>query len=227
MPTVLISGASRGLGLEFVRQYAGSGWRVHATCRDPDKATALRAVTGDVVLHRLEVTEKASLDELTHGLNGTKLDLVIANAGVSGPRSMTPELIDRDSWLETLAVNTLAPLALAGALRRNLERGQQKKLVAISSRLGSISCNDDGGFYAYRSSKAALNAVWKSLAIDWRAAGMICVVLHPGWVATDMGGPSADLQPQASVAGMRKVIDGLTPAANGHFFNYDGAELPW
>jgi NAD(P)-dependent dehydrogenase (short-subunit alcohol dehydrogenase family) len=140
---------------------------------------------------------------------------------------MTPELVDRDSWLETLTVNTIAPLALAGALRRNLEQGRQKKLVAISSRLGSIACNDSGGLYAYRSSKAALNAVWQSLAVDWQAAGMICVVLHPGWVATDMGGPSADLQPPASVAGMRKVIEGLTPAANGQFFNYDGTGLPW
>ncbi|MGB8842566.1 MAG: SDR family oxidoreductase [Aliidongia sp.] len=227
MPTILISGASRGLGLEFARQYAGAGWRVHAACRDPDKATALRAVEGDVVLHRLEVTEKASLDELALSLNGGALDLLIANAGVSGPRSMTAELVDRDSWLETLAVNTIAPLALAGALHRNLERGQQKKVVAISSRLGSIACNDNGSLYVYRSSKAALNAAWKSLAIDWQAAGMICVVLHPGWVATDMGGPSADLQPPKSVAGMRKVIDGLTPASNGHFFSYDGAELPW
>jgi NAD(P)-dependent dehydrogenase (short-subunit alcohol dehydrogenase family) len=227
MPTILISGASRGLGLEFARQYAGAGWQVHAACRDPDQATALRAVAGDVVLHPLEVTEKASLDELVLRLNGSPLDLLIANAGVSGPRSMTAELVDHDSWLETLAVNTIAPLALAGALRRNLERGQQKKVVAISSRLGSIACNDSGGFYAYRSSKAALNAVWKSLAVDWQAAGMICVVLHPGWVATDMGGASADLQPPESVAGMRKVIEGLTPVANGHFFNYDGAELPW
>jgi NAD(P)-dependent dehydrogenase (short-subunit alcohol dehydrogenase family) len=227
MPTLLISGASRGLGLEFVRQYAGAGWQVHATCRDPDNAAALQAVAGEVQVHRLEVTEKASLAQLALDLNGAALDLVIANAGVSGPRSMTPELVDRDSWLETLTVNTIAPLALAGALRRNLEQGRQKKLVAISSRLGSIACNDSGGLYAYRSSKAALNAVWQSLAVDWQAAGMICAVLHPGWVATDMGGPSADLHPSESVAGMRKVIEGLTPLVSGHFFNYDGAELPW
>jgi NAD(P)-dependent dehydrogenase (short-subunit alcohol dehydrogenase family) len=227
MPSVLISGASRGLGLEFVRQYAAEGWQVHAACREPDSAASLQAVAGDVVLHRLEVAEKGSLDALALSVKSLALDLVIANAGVSGPRSMTPELVDRDSWLETLAVNTIAPLALAGALRRNLEKGQQKKVVAISSRLGSIGCNDSGGLYVYRSAKAALNAAWKSLAIDWQGAGMICVVLHPGWVATDMGGPSADLQPPESVTGMRNVIAGLTPASNGHFYNYDGAELPW
>jgi NAD(P)-dependent dehydrogenase (short-subunit alcohol dehydrogenase family) len=227
MPSVLISGASRGLGLEFVRQYAADGWQVHAACREPGTAAALQAVAGDVVLHRLEVVEKASLDALALSVKSLALDLVIANAGVSGPRGMTAELVDRESWLETLAVNTIAPLALAGALRRNLEKGQQKKVVAISSRLGSITCNDNGGLYVYRSAKAALNAAWKSLAIDWQAAGMACVVLHPGWVATDMGGPGADLQPAESVAGMRKVIAGLTPASNGHFYNYDGAELPW
>jgi NAD(P)-dependent dehydrogenase (short-subunit alcohol dehydrogenase family) len=226
MPSVLISGASRGLGLEFARHYAEAGWRVHATCRDPDHAAALKAVTGDVVLHPLQVTEKASIDALSLGLNSLPLDLVIANAGVSGPRGMTPELIDRESWMETMAVNALAPLALAGTLRRNLEKGKQKKVVAISSRLGSITLNG-GGFYAYRSSKAALNSAWRSLAVDWRSAGMICVVLHPGWVATDMGGPGADIKPPESVAGMAKVIAGLTADSNGRFFDYTGAELPW
>jgi|HubBroStandDraft_1064217.scaffolds.fasta_scaffold00143_9 NAD(P)-dependent dehydrogenase (short-subunit alcohol dehydrogenase family) len=227
MPTVLISGASRGLGLEFARQYAAEGWQVHATCRDPDRAAALRAIEGDLVLHQLEVAEKSSLDALALALKFLALDVLIANAGVSGPRGMTPELVDRESWLETLAVNTIAPVALAGAFRRNLEKGQQKKVVAISSRLGSIASNENGGLYVYRSAKAALNAAWHSLAIDWRAAGMICVVLHPGWVVTDMGGPSADLQPPESVSGMRRVIAGLTPAASGHFLNHDGAELPW
>jgi NAD(P)-dependent dehydrogenase (short-subunit alcohol dehydrogenase family) len=231
MPSVLISGANRGLGLEFARHYAASGWRVHAACRDPDHADALKSLQlkangSDVVLHPLQVTEKASIDALSLALNSQPLDLVIANAGVSGPRGMTPELIDRDSWLETLAVNTLAPLALAGALRRNLEKGKQKKVIAISSRLGSITLNG-GGFYAYRSSKAALNAAWRSLALDWQGAGMICVVLHPGWVATDMGGPGADIKPPESVAGMIQVIAGLTPASSGRFLDYTGAELPW
>ncbi|HVJ55448.1 MAG TPA: SDR family oxidoreductase [Aliidongia sp.] len=227
MPTLLISGANRGLGLEFVRQYAAAGWRIHAACRSPDQASALKALGSSVVVHGLDVTEKDSLDGLARELQSVPLDLVIANAGVSGPRGMTPEMVDRDSWLETLAVNAIAPMALAGAFKRNLEKGQGKKVVAISSRLGSIGANVNGGLYVYRSSKAALNAAWHSLALDWRGAGLICVVLHPGWVATDMGGPGADLQPPESVAGMRKVIDGLTLDATGRFFDHDGTELPW
>ena len=227
MPSVLISGASRGLGLEFVKQYAAEGWQVHAACRDPAHAKGLQSIGGDLSVHKLEATEKASLDALALAVKSVALDLMIANAGVQGPRGMTPELVDRESWLETLAVNTIAPVALAGALRRNLEKGQQKKVVAISSRLGSIASNGTGGLYVYRSAKAALNAAWHSLAIDWRDAGMICVVLHPGWVATDMGGPSADIQPPESVTGMRQVIAGLTPSSSGRFFSYDGAEIPW
>jgi NAD(P)-dependent dehydrogenase (short-subunit alcohol dehydrogenase family) len=227
MPSVLISGASRGLGLEFARQYAADGWQVHATCRDPDNAPALRGLAGDVVIHKLEATEKDSLDALAQAVKPLALDVLIANAGVTGPRDMTPELVDRESWIETFAVNTIAPLALAGALRRNLEKGQQKKVLAMSSRLGSMASNESGGLYIYRSSKAALNAAWKSLAIEWRGAGMICVVLHPGWVATDMGGPSADLQPPVSVTGLRGVIAGLAPEDNGKFFSYDGATVPW
>jgi NAD(P)-dependent dehydrogenase (short-subunit alcohol dehydrogenase family) len=227
MPSVLISGASRGLGLEFARQYAAEGWQVHAACRDPASAKALGALGGDVNVHRLEVTEKASLDALALSVKSLALDVLIANAGVSGPRGMTPEMVDRESWIETLAVNAIAPLALAGVLRRNLEKGKQKKVLALSSRLGSIAENDGGGLYVYRSAKAALNAAWKSLAIDWRDAGMICTVLHPGWVATDMGGPGADLQPPESVTGMRQVIAGLIAAQSGRFLNYDGSEIPW
>jgi NAD(P)-dependent dehydrogenase (short-subunit alcohol dehydrogenase family) len=227
MPSVLISGASRGLGLEFARQYAADGWQVHATCRDPDNAPALKTLTGDVVVHKLEVTERASLDALAQAVKPLALDVLIASAGVTGPRGMTAELVDRESWIETLAINTIAPLALAGTLQRNLEKGKQKKVVAISSRLGSIASNENGSLYTYRSSKAALNATWKSLSIDWRGFGMICVVLHPGWVATDMGGPGADIQPPESIAGMRKVIAGLVPEDTGKFLSYNGAPVPW
>lgn len=227
MPSVLISGASRGLGLEFARQYAADGWRVYAACRNPERADALRAVSGHVSVHSLEVTEKPSLDRLTMELKNVPMDLVIANAGVSGPRAMPAELVDRESWLETLAVNTIGPLALVGAFRSNLEKGQLKKAVALSSRLGSIAEDESGGLYVYRSSKAALNAVWHALALDWRPLGIACALLHPGWAKTDMGGARAEIEPRDSVAGMRKVIDQLTLETTGRFLTWDGAELPW
>jgi NAD(P)-dependent dehydrogenase (short-subunit alcohol dehydrogenase family) len=227
IPTLLISGASRGLGLEFVRQYAAAGWRVHATCRDPAQAVDLQAVQGDVTIHPLEVTDKAALDRLVAELKQAPLDLVVANAGVTGPRGMEPELIDRESWMETLAVDTIAPLALVGAFKENLKKGRRKLAVALSSRLGSIGEDTTGGLYAYRSAKAGLNAAWKALAIDWQSLGIICVVLNPGWVRTGMGGPRADLAPEESVAGLRAVIDGLTLQSSGHFLGWDGSEIPW
>ncbi len=227
VPTVLISGANRGLGLEFARQYAAAGWRVYGACRNPDRATALRAIGEQVSVHALEVTEKASLDRLVMELKTVPLDMVISNAGVLGPRGMQPETVDRDSWLETFHVNTIAPIALAGSFKANLEKGRLKKAVAISSQMGSIGANESGGLYVYRSSKAALNAAWRSMAIDWRPLGIVCVALQPGWVRTDMGGPNADISPEQSVTGMRKIIDELTPASSGRFFKWTGEELPW
>ena len=145
----------------------------------------------------------------------------VARAGCNRRR------VDRDSWLETLNVNTVAPMALVGALKANLEKGKLKRAVAISSLLGSIGNNTSGGLYVYRASKAALNAVWRSLAIDWKPLGITCVVLHPGWVRTDMGGQGADISVEESVDGMRKVIDGLTQASSGRFFKWTGEEIPW
>lgn len=227
-PTVLVTGASRGLGLEFVRQYLDDGWRVHATCRDLSRCGGLCDLPGErLSIHSLEVAEKSSIERLASEIGSTAIDVLVCNAGVIGPRGMNPESVDRDSWIETFAVNAIAPLAVAGAFRRNLIKGRQKKAVAISSRLGSISLNESGGQYAYRSSKAALNAVWHSLALDWAGDGMSCITVHPGWVRTDMGGAQADIEPRESVAGIRRVIERLTPAESGRFFNYDGEELPW
>jgi NAD(P)-dependent dehydrogenase (short-subunit alcohol dehydrogenase family) len=225
--TVLISGASRGLGLEFARQYAAEGWQVHAACRHPDSATALAALGPNVTRHALQVDDKASLDRLALDLKGVPIDLLIANAGVSGPRGMEPVAVDRDSWIEVLQINAIAPLAFAGAFRANLDKGRGRKAVAITSRLGSMAENDSGGLYVYRSSKAALNAVWRSLAIDWRPAGITCLLLHPGWVRTDMGGPRGELAPDESVRSMRRVIEAAGPEASGRFFAWNGDEIPW
>lgn len=227
MPNVLISGASRGLGLEFARQYAADGWRVYATCRDPEHAAQLGQIPGEISVEALDVAEKASLDGLARKLKSVPIDVVIANAGVIGPRAMRPEMIDRDSWLETLEVNTIGPLALAGAFKANLERSKLKKAIAITSMLGSISGNESGGFYVYRSSKAALNAVWRSLAVDWRQTGIVCAVLHPGWVRTEMGGANGEITPTQSVDGLRSVIERLTLQESGRFWSWAGQELGW
>lgn len=225
MQTALIVGASRGIGLEFVRQYAAEGWTVHATNRAGKSDRQPHA--GNVLWHPLEVREQASIDALAMSLEGQPLDVVVLCAGVMGPRTMVPEAIDRTAWADVLAINTMAPLAVAGALLPNLLLGKQRKLVALSSRLGSIACNETGSTYIYRSSKAALNAVWRTLSIDKRGDGMVCTVFHPGWVRTDMGGPQGEISPEESVTGLRKQIAALTLAHSGRFFNYDGTELPW
>jgi len=223
MPTVLITGANRGLGLEFARQYVADGWRVIATSRSLEKAAALRSQGAEV--HPLDVADTASVAALGRELQRETIDVLIANAGIAGPRGMKAEAIDAAGWAEIFRVNTMAPLALAGAFTAQVARSEQRKVIAITSRLGSIAANSEGGMYAYRSSKAALNAVWHSFALDHRE--LTAAVLHPGWVRTDMGGKSAALGVEESVAGMRRVIAGLGKAESGGFFSYDGSPIPW
>ena len=226
MPTILLTGASRGLGIEFVKHYAAAGWRVHACARDID-AAALKAVKGDVRRHTLDVLDFAATAKLASSLEGEAIDVLLANAGIAGREAGELGRIDADVWLETFRVNALAPVKLAEAFVDHVAASQRKAMVAISSRLGSIGLNHEGGRYAYRASKAALNMAWKSLATDTKARGLTCVVLHPGWVSTDMGGAQAPVTPPASVAGMTKVIEGLKPADSGGFINYDGARFEW
>ena len=225
MPTLLVTGAGRGLGLEFTKQYAADGWRVIATVRDPKKASALQALGDSVAVHRLDVRDFKATAELGRQLAREAIDVVIANAGISPGHKVSIAEVDEDAWLDTFAVNSVAPMALAGALLPALTRGEGKKLVAITSRMGSIAENTAGGSYPYRASKAALNAAWHSLANDHRE--VIAVVLHPGWVRTDMGGSGAPVGPKESIAGMRRVIARLKPSDSGRFFDFEGKELPW
>ncbi len=227
MPTVLITGANRGLGLDFARQYAADGWRVISTCRDPDAAEALGTVAGDVTVHPLDVADVASIDALAAALDGEAIDLLLNNAGVIGARDLAFGETDYDSFAQTMRANVMGPLAVAERFLPHVLRGGKKLMATVTSRLGSIGLNDWGGRYIYSASKAALNAVMKSAAIDLAGKGVTVVVLHPGWVQTDMGGPKADITPEESVTGMRRVIAGLTAADNGRFLNYDGAEFPW
>lgn len=228
MPTVLITGANRGLGLEFARQYAGDGWRVMATSRDLDNAAALKALGPSVAVHRLDVADLAATAALGRALAAETIDVVIANAGISVARDMTAATVTAagvEAWERTFRVNAMAPLALAGAFHAQVARSEQRKMIAITSRLGSMGANSDGGLYAYRSSKAALNAVWRSFAL--KHPEIIAVLLHPGWVRTDMGGSGALLDPEQSVAGLRRVIANLGEDDSGRFYNYDGSPIPW
>jgi len=220
MPTVFITGANRGIGLAFAQSYAVSGWRVLAACRAPETASALKAVKGDIAICALEVTDAAQLATLANTLNGETIDVLINNAGVGGKESI-------DGWLHTLHVNSIAPIRIAQALLPILARSERKLIVSITSGMGSIADNASGGSYAYRSSKAALNAAMKSLSVDLAPRGGSVVVLNPGWVKTDMGGAGARLTAADSVERMRKVIDNAGPAQSGKFFNYDGREYPW
>lgn len=223
MSTVLITGAARGLGLDFVKQYAAKGWKVHACARAPD---ALGGVKGDIHPHKLEVTDYAAVKALAAKLKGEAIDVLICNAGISGKEATVLGSLDPAVWRETFEVNALAPLMMAEAFADHVAASKDRKLVAISSRLGSITFANNGR-YSYRASKAALNMEWKGLSVDLGPKGLICVVLHPGWVQTDMGGQAATLTIEQSVPAMVKVIDGLTAADNGRFLNYDGTELPW
>lgn len=224
---VLITGAGRGIGLEFARQYAETGWHVHATCREPKSASELLTLPGEVTVHKLDVTHPKQIGHLQRELEGVPIDLLINNAGVIGPRERSFGDLDYEAWEDVLRVNTLAPIRIAEAFIDNIQASERKLIVSLTSVYGSIGSNNSGGSYLYRSSKAALNAAMRSLAVDLRDEGVTVVVFHPGWVRTDMGGPNASLTPQDSVAGMRALIDLLKPSQSGRFYGYDGAEIPW
>ncbi len=222
-PTVLITGANRGLGLEFARQYAADGWNVIGTARSPNRADDLNAL--DVKVLQLDVTDRASIDSLAASLDGHAIDLLINNAGIF-PRVGAIAEVNADDYTRTLMVNTLGPVLVTQALMPNLEASDMKRVVNVTSRLGSIELNS-GNFYGYRESKAALNMFTSVLAAELGPEGFICLTIHPGWVRTDMGGPSANLSPEESVTGMRSVIDGLTPEDNGTYRSYAGEAVPW
>jgi NAD(P)-dependent dehydrogenase (short-subunit alcohol dehydrogenase family) len=228
MPSILISGSSRGLGLELARQYAADGWRVYATCRNPEHADRLHKLgSSNISLHRLDVADEASIRDIAGELAGVPLDIVFANAGINEPRAVTPETVTRSDWLDVMTVNTFAPLALIGALKANLLAGEQKKAVAMSSLMGSIGSNNWGTQYVYRASKSALNALWRNLSIEWKDDGIICVVMRPGFVKTEMTNFTGDLLPEETVSGMRAVLARVTMAESGCYHSYDGKILPW
>lgn len=222
MPTILITGANRGLGLEFVRQYAAEGWRVLATVRDPLSGKAASDAGAEIYV--ADVADAPSRARLKDALTDVALDIVLNNAGTYGERQQFGE-IDEAEFMRVMRVNTLAPLKVAEAFAGQLTG--RKLIASVSSMMGSMADNTSGGSYAYRASKAALNMVMKGLSVDLRDRGITSIALSPGWVRTDMGGPQAPLDPAEAIAGMRAVLEKVTLNDSGKFFHFDGSELPW
>ncbi len=226
---VLVTGANRGIGLEFARQYAEDGYRVIACCRDPLKATLLNAVAaaydGRVSMHALDVAEFNQIKRLASALKGQAIDVLINNAGIY-PRS-TFGSIDYAEWHKAFLINTMAPMKMVECFVDHVAASRLRKIVTLSSKMGSIADNDSGGSALYRTSKSAVNMVMKNLAIELKSRGFAVATLHPGWVKTDMGGANALISVQQSVAGMRTVIERLSTDNAGRFIAFDGQEIPW
>jgi NAD(P)-dependent dehydrogenase (short-subunit alcohol dehydrogenase family) len=230
MATVLITGTNRGLGLEFVKHFLGRSDTVIATCRDSSSATELQALAANnenLSLKNLDVSDEQSMATFATELKDTPIDVFINNAGVYGPRDANFGNVGSSEWEQVIRVNAIAPMLLTQLIIGSLRQGTEKKLVYVTSKMGSIDDNKGGGSYIYRSSKTALNSVVKSLSVDLACEGFSVAVVHPGWVRTDMGGPNGLIDVQTSVSGMLAVIDGLSPDNAGDFFNYDGSLIPW
>jgi NAD(P)-dependent dehydrogenase (short-subunit alcohol dehydrogenase family) len=221
--TYLITGTNRGIGLEFARQLSERGERVIATARKPEKAKELAKL--DLRVEALDVADGESVASLARRLD-EPIDVLIHNAAVgsAGPGidGILPEDVER-----AFQVNALGPLRVTQALLPRLRAGQRKTIVAITSGLGSISGNQDGGWSAYRISKAALNQLVRTIAAELSGEKFICVAISPGWVRTDMGGSSAPLSPEESVRSMLRMIDRLQPSDNGRFLDRSGKDVPW
>ncbi len=229
MTTILVTGANRGIGLEFVRQYAADGVDVIACCRAPGKADALNALVKsarNVRMAALDVADPRSVTALKVDLGALPIDILINNAGVGGPRERVHGIIDAAAWLKIFAVNAVAPVTVASAFHDNLKAGRAKKLATITSQLGSIA-NHSGGAYPYHASKAAVNSFMRGLAKEWARDGIAVGIFHPGWVKTDMGGSAAPVTPTQSVTGLRARIAELSLSNSGTFRDYAGKEIAW
>ncbi|WP_455208901.1 SDR family oxidoreductase [Kaarinaea lacus] len=232
MNSVLVTGSNRGLGLEWVRQYSKTGWRVYATCRFPEQADELQALASqsdNMTIHRLDVTRDDQLSAVVKDLAGESIDILVNNAGVYHEQWGKDPLgnINYEDWQHTFAVNTLGPMRVSEAFIENIVGSKKRLIVAITSHMGSIADIASGNDYAYRSSKAALNAAMKGLSYETATRNVGVLILHPGWVRTRMGGESAPLTTQQSVEGMRKLVENFNLSESGSFFRYDGSPIPW
>lgn len=230
MPTALVTGVNRGLGLEFIKQYSQAGWQVIGTCRDLGsavEASGLADVASNIELYPLEMTSAEAIADFAETLKDRPVDHLVLNAGVMAEKAQVLGELEQEDFMHAMSVNTVSPALMIQAFRPHVRASEKKLIVGMSSILGSIAGNSDGGLYSYRASKAALNAVVKSAASDLAGDGITVIAMHPGWVQTDMGGEGATITTGVSISGMLKVFDGLSAADTGRFLTYDGSELPW
>ena len=222
--TWVITGTSRGIGRELAQLLLARGDTVVATVRKASDGAELERAGARVEL--LDVADPGSVESFAARLGDLAVDVLVNNSGIYDPRVPFEELTD-DHVRQNLEVNTLGPLRVTRALLPNLRRGSAKRVFQLTSKMGSIADNSSGGAYAYRTSKAALNAWTRSFALDFAPEGFVAVVLHPGWVATDMGGKAAPVSPRESAEGLLRLMDAAGPEHAGRFFDFRSEEVPW
>ena len=232
MPTLLLTGANRGIGLELTRQYAADGWQVHACCRSPETAEELLDVSAQsaeqIHVHQLDVCNDQQRSALAQQLSGQPIDILFNNAGMYGNWDYQGfGSSNAVEWEQVFRTNVIAPMQMMETFVDNVAASELKIIANMTSKMGSMDDNSGGGSYLYRSGKAALNAVGKSAALDLADRGIKVAMLHPGWVQTDMGGPNGELTVVQSASMLRKNLAGMTEADNGRFMDIDGATIAW
>lgn len=225
MKNILITGANRGIGLKFTEILSANN-NIYATARDITNADDLKKFDNTELLE-LDLLNKDSIKSFCSELKDIPLDMIINNAGIFQDEQMEETILDPELWLDEIMINAIGPIVLSQKLKENIMSGNDKKIIFISSQMGSIDDNYSGGYYFYRTSKSALNSAAKSLSIDWKADGISVLMLHPGWVRTDMGGSNAKLDIDTSVSKMLDVINSLDMGKTGTFLNYEGKKLEW
>lgn len=231
MPTLLITGANRGIGLELCKQYIDLGWQVLATCRTPENAIELNKLQQDndrqLTVYALDVGQESQIVDLKKQIGESPIDILFNNAGVFAAESSQFGQTKKDVWLDAFNINVISPMKLIETFVENVVKGDKKIIASMSSKMGSIADNGSGGSYAYRSTKTALNMVMTSISKDLESKDITTLILHPGWVRTDMGGPNGELSVEESAAQLIKTLSNATIKETGTFFDIDGSVIPW